>query len=363
MPDRYLRGAILDSERFNALVLDAQNLYYRLLSVVDDFGCYDGRAPVIATAAYRYGRSEALPLIELQRNELLVRYTNAGKPFIALMQWGEIKRSMRRFPAPPVNNDRPEVKYIGIWGRPVNWNNPPRCDRVSILLALDGKPVQLQPPEWRRTKDWAPFGAPPGQPAERSGVSGPELSRLDTSGPELSSPELSGPTPQRSRGHNTMVSRPYTPSTPRPEISSPVLSGPELSINNQQSTINNEPTTLSSGSTQPARPEVSGPEHPRPATATSTPTNGAVQLDDNGEWAGVSDAQRARWQEMFSEMSIPDQIERAGAWLIAHPDERRVYTQRGELEQYLIRWMLTEARQNAERMARAKAGADSQGKK
>jgi hypothetical protein len=66
---------------------------------------------------------------------------------------------------------------------------------------------------------------------------------------------------------------------------------------------------------------------------------------------------------MFSEMSVPDQIERAGAWLVAHPAERKLYTERGELEQYLIRWMLNESRQIAERTVRAKAGPDSQGKR
>lgn len=344
MPDRYLREALLNSERWNTLSLDARDCYVRLVLIVDDYGCYDGRPALIAAHAYRYGRTEALPLPELQRADLVVRYTNAGRPFIAITQWGEVKRGIRKFPAPPINNDRAEVRYMGVFGRAPAWQNPPRCDAVSVLLDVNGRPVQPQPPEWRRTTDWSPLDSPPAS----SGMPSPEAP--STGAPSLGTPS---PTRQRSIGLRA-VTVPPSSGTPRPEHP----------VSSQQSTINSEPTTLSSGSTTPpARPEHPRPEPPSPTTSAATSGNGKYELDDNGAWAGVSDAQRARWQEMFSEMSVPDQIERAGAWLVAHPAERKLYTDRGELEQYLIRWLLNESRQIAERTVRAKAGPDSQGKR
>jgi hypothetical protein len=337
MPDRYLREALLRSDRWNACAVDARDLYVRLMMIVDDYGCFDGRDNVIAQQAYFMGRHEALPLTALQEVGLIVRYLNAGKLYIALMRWGETLRGRRRWPAPPVCNDLPEIKYRGKYGTPINFRNPTGCDAVSILVDVHGRPVMPQPPEWRRVdSDWTPvLGA-----AQRDNA-GPEQS-LHAS-PVSHSPQLLRAV--------TSPQEPMHAVTAGKDSARSVVSSHRTEVKDQSSAVQVS--------------AISGPSNSAQSLAAPTPTpgNGKYELDDNGAWAGVSDAQRARWQEMFSEMSVPDQIERAGAWLVAHPAERKLYTERGELEQYLIRWMLNESRQIAERTVRAKAGPDSQGKR
>jgi hypothetical protein len=70
-----------------------------------------------------------------------------------------------------------------------------------------------------------------------------------------------------------------------------------------------------------------------------------VELTNTGEWLGVDDAQRLRWQDMFDDLSIPDQLARAGAWLLVHPEERAIYEQQEDgMRAYIIRWLLREDR-------------------
>ena len=52
MPDRILRAGILTSEPVNALSWPAEVFYRRLMSIVDDYGRYDGRASILRAALY-----------------------------------------------------------------------------------------------------------------------------------------------------------------------------------------------------------------------------------------------------------------------------------------------------------------------
>lgn len=52
MPDRILRAGILTSESVNTLSWPAEVFYRRLMSVVDDFGRYDGRPAVLRAALF-----------------------------------------------------------------------------------------------------------------------------------------------------------------------------------------------------------------------------------------------------------------------------------------------------------------------
>jgi len=91
-------------------------------------------------------------------------------------------------------------------------------------------------------------------------------------------------------------------------------------------------------------PDAASTLHERSAPPTTATTNGKIELLDSGEWHGLSEAQRLKWQGMFAAMSIPDQLDRAAAWLIAHPEDRAAYArgERGGNEGYLIRWLLRE---------------------
>jgi len=59
------------------------------------------------------------------------------------------------------------------------------------------------------------------------------------------------------------------------------------------------------------------------------------------EFTGLTERQRSHWQGMF-EFSIPDQIDRAAAWLQANPDKapRSPDTPHA----FLVRWLLREVR-------------------
>ena len=314
MPDRYLRGAILLSDRFNACSVDAREFFYRLITVVDDYGCFDGRPNIIASRAYPLGRIEPPPLDELHRAGLIVRYTNAGKPFMAMMQWGEIKRGARKFPAPPVCNELPNVKYQGYFGRAINWRNPQGSDPQSTLVDVNGRQVVPQPAEWRDVAhDCAPLFLA-AQQSERQALA---------------------PKPDDGQA---LVPKPTAPSSGAQALAP--SAGVQGLVPVQRSTVIG--STVNDKPSQPS-PPVSATA-PSPATTTPT-TNGKIELTEDGQWRGLAEARRLQWQDMFHDLSIPDQLDRAAQWLLAHPEERKAYTRdEGGLDAYLVRWLLREAR-------------------
>lgn len=122
MPKRLLKPTLRQSERWNSLPLFAQNLFIRLIMVVDD----DGR--VEAGPNNRLVRSECFPLgdqhgndipldalqeavDQLQAARMLLSYRTAtGRQVIALARWTERRRTPSRLPAPPSGLlDEPDV--------------------------------------------------------------------------------------------------------------------------------------------------------------------------------------------------------------------------------------------------------------
>lgn len=342
MPDRYLREALLRSERWHATQSEhAQLLFVRLLLVVDDFGCFDGRDVVIANVCYPVAAAPHDEVAEfvsdLHRAGLIVRYSNRAKPFIAIDQWGNNLRYHRRFPAPPVDVDIRDLKYRGKYGKPIEWRNPEGFDDVSILLDLQGRPVVPQPPEWRRPKDWSPLHVLHDVRQSLKDTVSHTVSRSAS----VTDDTVSAVTAKRQKNHPQSLT--HTVSS----MGAGVIKDLELKNRELKEDV-----------------DVGGDDGVRQSlkdTATPTPpTNGKVGLTDAGEWLGVDEAQRLRWQAMFDTLSIPDTLRDAAVWLIAHPEERRVYTERGELAQYISRWLIREAK--PDRTGRAKATADSQGK-
>lgn len=316
MPNRTLREGLLRSEAWNHVDVVEQLLFIRLVLIADDFGCYDGRESVIMARAYlnRFEPEEEFAgfLHRLHVAGLIIKYSNRGRPFIAIPQWSHDYRYRRLYPAPPINVDTRDIGYRSKYGKKIDWRNPEGFDEVSILLDLNGRAAAPQPPEWRRLSDYAPVTW---KPSDKTPVT-------------------------------AVTEAPVTASPPQSLVCS----------SNDLETLKLRDSGTSMTSVPPSpQPAVTTPQ----SLPTAPPTNGKVGLNDKGEWAGVSDEQRLRWQGMFDALSIPDQLARAGAWLVAHAEERRLYTERGELEQYLIRWLLREDR---ERTGRARGSSDSQGK-
>ena len=330
MPDRYLRAGLLMSDTYDALSVEARELFVRLLLVVDDFGCYDGRDHIVANNCYplrHHDVSDALR--ELHNAGLIVRYSNRGKGYLAIRQWGELlRKTKRRFPAPPINVDLPKIKYRGPFNRPMDWANPDGCDHVSVLIDTLGRAVVPQPPEWRRHGDLLPLDSTVPQQSTLSLVRQPLKAPQSTLGlgtkPD-EEPQALGTSPR----DTSLGAQPRVPAVAVTAVNSHL----------QQSDV-----AVAVASTDLATPSLTSLEQATsPATATPM-RNGKIELLESGEWRGVTEVQRLRWQGMFAALSIPDQLDRAGAWLLAHPAERAGYERDDGLEAFLIRWLLREAR-------------------
>ncbi len=107
MPQRFLRPDIRTSERWNETSFGAQSLYVGLMTLVDDFGRYDGRAKLIHGEVFIL-RSDVKPqqtaawLNELHERDLIQLFDIGGKMFLQVSRWKERSRSeTSRFPDPP----------------------------------------------------------------------------------------------------------------------------------------------------------------------------------------------------------------------------------------------------------------------
>jgi hypothetical protein len=304
MPDRFLREGWLRSEKLQGLECEVRDFYMRLLSIVDDFGCYDGREAMIVNAAYpTRGIDELIDidrmLGKLHLRELIVRYSNAGRPYIALTQWRCGIRARRLFPAPPVDvdlYDGSEATLRGPYGRPIIWNNPAGSDSVSILLDLAGRATVPQPAEWRPPSHCIPVPRPKGH--------------------------WSAGTGQQSLSSSAQ---------PNPVVTVDPLMVKEVVVVTQK---------VSEAVAEAVLPQS------LPTSATSPPSPPPQNGESyNGEtrWTGAgietAEALRLRWQAMFPALVVPDELDHAGEWLRTHDGERGAILDQNGLEAYLFRWL------------------------
>tara|TARA_Y100000588_G_scaffold314175_1_gene341682 strand:+ start:1536 stop:2543 length:1008 start_codon:yes stop_codon:yes gene_type:complete len=99
MPNRIIRDGILTSARVNALSAGGELFYRRLMSVVDDFGRFDGRPEMLRAACYplRVDKVTAKHvegwLIEATEQGLVTVYTANGKPFLEVADFRQRTRA------------------------------------------------------------------------------------------------------------------------------------------------------------------------------------------------------------------------------------------------------------------------------
>jgi hypothetical protein len=113
MPDRILRAGILDSKAFNDLTEEAEILYRRLLSVVDDFGGYEADPELLRVKCFWRQKSRwpherivrALADICAQTREdgskLMRVFEHKGKSFLKIYNLGKPRAKQPRYPQPP----------------------------------------------------------------------------------------------------------------------------------------------------------------------------------------------------------------------------------------------------------------------
>jgi hypothetical protein len=122
MPSRLLREGILESTAVNALSFPAEVFYRRLMSVVDDFGRFDGRPAVLR------GRLYALKLdtvreadisrwiAECVKAGLIVLYTVDAKPYLLFRKLGTPRAKESKFPAPSAQTDPAPPQHASVNG-------------------------------------------------------------------------------------------------------------------------------------------------------------------------------------------------------------------------------------------------------
>lgn len=108
MPDRILRASIVTSDRVNSVDWGAEVFYRRLMSVVDDYGRYDGRVSILRAQLFalkleRVSESDVAKWISKCCEAGLVRqYTVDTKPYIELLRFNQrIRSETSKWPTPP----------------------------------------------------------------------------------------------------------------------------------------------------------------------------------------------------------------------------------------------------------------------
>lgn len=115
MNDRLIRGGILHSEKVNSLSWAAECLFRRLLSLVDDYGNYDGRLSIIRANAYplklnQVSESDVQSWLHVCEKAVLISfYEVENKRYLHLHGFGQRLKKMRsKFPPFPEEKRREE---------------------------------------------------------------------------------------------------------------------------------------------------------------------------------------------------------------------------------------------------------------
>src|SRR5690348_16892457 len=106
MPARLLREGILDSDAVNSLTAMEEVFYRRLMSVVDDFGRFDGRESVLRSRLYPLQVSSVREadisrwIAACEKAGLIALYVVDGKQYILFHKLGAPRAKTSKYPAP-----------------------------------------------------------------------------------------------------------------------------------------------------------------------------------------------------------------------------------------------------------------------
>lgn len=107
MPSRVLREGILTSESVCSLSFQAEVFYRRLMSVVDDFGRFDGRVSVLRSRLYPVQIDKVREaditrwVAECETAGVIALYVVDAKPYILFHKADPPRSQSPKFPAPP----------------------------------------------------------------------------------------------------------------------------------------------------------------------------------------------------------------------------------------------------------------------
>lgn len=130
MPNRIVRADILTSERVARLSWPAEVFYRRLMSVVDDFGRYDGRNSVLRTALYPIQvdkvteRDVGKWKAETASADLVTCYAIDGKDYVQIERFGASRADKSKYPAPELRTDANSCEHLQTSARSGEQNLP-----------------------------------------------------------------------------------------------------------------------------------------------------------------------------------------------------------------------------------------------
>ena len=112
MPNRIIKESIKTSDNIDKLNWFEEVVFYRLLTTVDDYGCYDGRVIVLKNELFPTKETVTKKqvedaIIKLESVGLIVRYTENERPYIYLPTWDShqrVRNKHRKYPIPTEEN-------------------------------------------------------------------------------------------------------------------------------------------------------------------------------------------------------------------------------------------------------------------
>lgn len=122
MPSRILREGILTSDRVNSLSQGAELFYRRLMSVVDDYGRFDGRPGLIRVSCFPLRVDDVREAdisrwsAECAKAGLIALYAVDGKPYLELQDFNQQVRAKSKYPPPsdghPIGESNADAKQM-----------------------------------------------------------------------------------------------------------------------------------------------------------------------------------------------------------------------------------------------------------
>lgn len=166
MPNRIIKESICTSENIEALSLEAETFFYRLLVRCDDYGRFDGRPTVLRSSCFPLrvdSVNDAMIsawLQELIDAGLVQEYYIDGHPYLQVIKWDkhqQIRAKRSKYPEQiaddsngnhlksnvPVIQSNP-IQYTGA-EEPAPTHPPPK---ISELEALFSELTGLPKPDW-----------------------------------------------------------------------------------------------------------------------------------------------------------------------------------------------------------------------
>jgi hypothetical protein len=171
MPQRFLKPGITTSRKWDSCSWQAQSFYIRLLTLVDDFGRYDGDPMLLRSHAFPLRDDIKTSTIstmcsELAKAGLANFYTVSGKDYVQLLNWTERPRaSVSRYPE-QIDNQHLQTNVVRMTTNDVNpqENAEESClPRSSVIVprssTISHTPLQLRLCGWFNRKPethWSP---------------------------------------------------------------------------------------------------------------------------------------------------------------------------------------------------------------